>query len=188
MLQSSHRGALAAVFYHEPPTDDKTRVLFRFPPGNAQDTLDGIFCSQPRQQDMNAKVEVELLKMLRKRFPSYMVPRVIKVLDRMPLNNNCKIDHKALEKNARKTTPYSTLVLEDKALSESEGQVRRIWGNALRIEPTTIGRNDRFFGIGGNSITAMKVVLEARKHGLRITVRDVFLLEIHDMGKRLLSL
>lgn len=187
-LQSSQRGALTAVFYHDLPTDDERRLLFQFPLRDHQNTSTGMLCSQPRQHDMNEKVEIELLEMLRTRLSSYMVPRVVKILDRMPLNNNCKIDRKALEKNTQKRTRKSTSISEDKTLSEPEGQVRQIWGNALRIEPRTIGRNDRFFDIGGDSITAMKVVLEARNYGLAITVRDVFLLEVHEMAERILSL
>jgi len=187
-LQSSQRGALTAVFYHDPPTDDKTRVLFRFPPATDRNTSIGMLCSQPRQQDMNEKVEIELLELLRTRLSSYMIPRVIKALDRMPLNNNCKIDRRALAKNVQRRVRQSTPIFEDNMLSESESQVRQIWGNALHIEPITIGRNDRFFDIGGDSITAMKVVLEARSHGLAITVRDVCLLEVHEMAERISSL
>lgn len=187
-LQSSQRGALTAVFYHDPPTDDKTRVLFHFPPATDRNTSIGMLCSQPRQQDMNEEVETELLELLRTRLSSYMVPRMIKVLDRMPLNNNCKIDRRALEKNIQSRTRQGMPILEDKTLSEPEGQVRQIWGNALRVEPTTIGRNDRFFDIGGDSITAMKIVLEAQNYGFTITVRDVFLLEVHEMAERISSL
>ncbi|RYP75279.1 hypothetical protein DL771_002499 [Monosporascus sp. 5C6A] len=185
-LQSSQRGALTAVFYHDPPTQDKTRVLFQFPPKDHQgNTSIGMLCSQPRQQDMNEKVEVELLEALRTRLPSYMIPRVIKILDRMPLNNNCKIDRRALEKDAQRKSRQSASISEGKTLSEPEERVRQIWGDALRIEPTTIGRNDRFFDIGGDSISAMKVVQEARKYGLAITVRDVFFLEVHEMAGRI---
>ncbi|RYP79649.1 hypothetical protein DL769_002838 [Monosporascus sp. CRB-8-3] len=185
-LQSSQRGALTAVFYHDPPTQDKTRVLFQFPPKDHQgNTSIGMLCSQPRQQDMNEKVEVELLEMLRTRLSSYMIPRVIKILDRTPLNNNCKIDRRALEKDTQRKSRQSASISEGKTLSEPEERVRQVWGDALRIEPTTIGRNDRFFDIGGDSISAMKVVQEARKYGLAITVRDLCFLEVHEMAGRI---
>ncbi|KAJ0123682.1 hypothetical protein J7T55_012151 [Diaporthe amygdali] len=187
-LQSLQRGALTAVFYHDPPTDDKTRVMFQFPPEVDRTTSLDMFCSQPMQQNMNDKAENELLELLRTRLSSYMVPRVIKVLDRMPLNNNCKIDRRALEKQIQRSMRQGMPISEDKMLSEHEGQVRQIWGDALRIEPRTIGPNDRFFDIGGDSISAMKVVLEARKYGLAITVRDVFFLEVHEMAERISSL
>jgi hypothetical protein len=66
--------------------------------------------------------------------------------------------------------------------------VRQIWGNALGIESLIIGRNDRFFDIGGDSLSAMKVELEARSHGLAITVGDVFFLQVHEMEERLPSI
>ncbi|KAF9700091.1 hypothetical protein EKO04_001733 [Ascochyta lentis] len=186
-LQSSQRGALTAIFYHDPPTEDRIRVLFQFPlPVDLNNSI-GFLGSQPKQRNMSEQVENELLEMVRTRLPSYMVPRVIKVIDRMPLNNNGKIDRKALERNTQRKSRQDTPNSDDRTLSVFENQVRQIWGDILCIEPTTIGRNDRFFDIGGDSITAMRVVLETRKHSLAITVRDVFLLEVHEMANRFSS-
>ena len=188
-LQSSHHGAIPAVFYHDRPTDGKKRIVFRVPVEIDETTSVGTLCSQPRQQYIAEKVEVELLELLRTRLSSYMVPRTIQVLDKMPLNNNCKIDRKFLERDPRsRRTRESTAAWESKSLSGPEGQVRRIWGNALRIEPMMIGPNDRFFDIGGDSISAIKVVMGARSHGLVVTVRDVFSLEVHKMAERMSSL
>ena len=180
-LRSSQRGTLTAIFYQKHQPEDKSGFVFRFPRVADLENPVSMLGSRPRRQNINNKIEIELLGMLQKQLPSYMIPHVIKVLDKMPLNNNGKALGTMTQRRARQYT----LILEDEMLSQSESQVRQIWGNSLGIEPTTIGRNDRFFDIGGDSITAMKVVLEARKHNLTITVQDVFLLEVHEMAHRI---
>ena len=52
--------------------------------------------------------------------------------------------------------------------------MQMIWAKVLSIEPASIGLKDRFIHLGGNSIDAMKVVGEARKTGLDLTVADIF--------------
>ena len=41
---------------------------------------------------------IDIKDELRKLLPSYMIPKSIKVLDKLPINNNGKIDRKALYK------------------------------------------------------------------------------------------
>ncbi|KAG8408241.1 Nonribosomal peptide synthetase [Metarhizium acridum] len=58
--------------------------------------------------------------------------------------------------------------------SDTERQLQGIWSSLLRISADKIGPDDSFLRIGGDSIGAMRLVGEARKQGLSITVADVF--------------
>ncbi|UJO16346.1 Peramine synthetase ppzA [Fulvia fulva] len=189
IAKSSLPGALTASFYHDTPITGRVRPMFHLPSTAGQQLPLGTLCTQPTPLSLNHKVERVLLELLRIKLPSYMIPSVIRVVEKIPLNKNCKIDRKSLEDNVqRRRRREDAMTAGSKTLSNGEEDVRRIWASALRIEPATIGRNDRFFDIGGDSITAMKVVLGARECGLRLTVRDVFLLEIHEMAERISAL
>ena len=58
--------------------------------------------------------------------------------------------------------------------TQVEQQMQRIWAQVLNIDPATIGLDDSFFQLGGDSIAAMKVVSEARKVGVELAVADIF--------------
>jgi amino acid adenylation domain-containing protein len=55
-----------------------------------------------------------------------------------------------------------------------EGLVRTVWGRVLRVDPGTIGDDDRFLAIGGSSLTAMEV-LAALEDALGRTLDPVLL-------------
>lgn len=183
--QVAQAGNLSAVFHRHLPDSGNQRYLFNFGENSIKGTTPDKLCSNPRRITPSERAEIELREMLSERLPLYMVPRVIGILDNMPLNNNCKIDRKALSQMIPQGLRFKTSKPADSELSESEKIIRQIWGDTLLIEPHTIGRHDRFFDIGGDSISAMKVVLAARRHNFTITVRDVFLLEVQEMAQRL---
>lgn len=51
----------------------------------------------------------------------------------------------------------------------------RIWADVLGV--TTVGPHDRFFDLGGDSISSMRIVARAAAAGLRIAPRQIFELE-----------
>lgn len=121
-------------------------------------------------------IEEKLFRKLRANLPPYMVPQSIIVLERLPSNDNGKVDRQALmsmsaaPSEKRKTasrSPTSTI----------EKQLRGIWARVFQRDEETIELDDSFFQLGGNSITAMKVVADARKIGIRLAVADIFLHE-----------
>ncbi len=46
--------------------------------------------------------------------------------------------------------------------------MQQLWAKVLRIEPESIGLDDSFFRLGGDSIGAMKLVGKARQAGLQL--------------------
>ncbi|MEO3876461.1 amino acid adenylation domain-containing protein [Nonomuraea sp. B12E4] len=99
--------------------------------------------------------------------PDYAVPTVLVPLDALPLNQNGKVDRKAL--------PALDLAAASGGSAPATPQEKdlcQIFGEVLGIE--RIGADDDFFVLGGDSILAIQVVARARKAGLSLAPRDVF--------------
>ncbi|MGW8391849.1 amino acid adenylation domain-containing protein [Pseudoduganella sp. HUAS MS19] len=80
----------------------------------------------------------------------YMVPGVVMVLERLPLNANGKVDRKALPApEAAAGKAYEA------PQGEMEAALAAIWAEVLGVE--RVGRNDNFFELGGHSILALRL-------------------------------
>ncbi|KJZ68531.1 hypothetical protein HIM_12079 [Hirsutella minnesotensis 3608] len=169
--QYSQRGGLDAVFHRRQPTNGESRVMFRFP-ADHQGRPHHSLSSQPLRQQTRKRLREELTEKLQAQLPSYMVPQVITMLDKMPVTDNGKIDRRALADRVETRTGGRGPVRQP--TSEAERQMQKIWGQVLNVEPSTIGLDDSFFKLGGDSITAMKLVGEARKGGIQLSVADIF--------------
>ncbi|KAI1744650.1 acetyl-CoA synthetase-like protein [Xylaria scruposa] len=180
--QSSQRGSLDAIFHKDAPSNGKARALFRFPTDDqdSQTKPDALpLCNQPvrrHQTKHNSQIQNELNEILRARLPSYMHPQAITVLDTMPLNDNGKVDRRALARTIQSRTQQGRgPSVQELDVSAPEAQVRRLWGEVLHIDPaSSIGLDDSFFQLGGDSMAAMSLVGRARKAGLEFTVAHIF--------------
>lgn len=63
---------------------------------------------------------------------------------------------------------------EEGMLADVERKLWNLWSTALGLSPNVVRHQDSFFKLGGDSITAMKMVSAAREEGLVLTVADVF--------------
>lgn len=59
-------------------------------------------------------------------------------------------------------------------LTPKETKIRALLSGILGISEADIGLSDSFFDLGGDSISAMKLVAESRAQGLKITVAQIF--------------
>ncbi|KAI0568548.1 PP-binding domain-containing protein, partial [Pyrenophora tritici-repentis] len=50
-----------------------------------------------------------------------------------------------------------------------EQALQQLWAQVLGIDADTIGLDDSFFRLGGDSIAAIKLVAKARKQGIQLT-------------------
>ena len=104
---------------------------------------------------------------LHKQLPDYMVPSVVVVLARLPLNANGKVDRKALP------DPIHDHERGHEApQGEIEEALAKIWAAVLKSE--RVGATDNFFELGGDSIVSIQIVGRARQAGIRLTPRDLF--------------
>ncbi|KAK5989807.1 Nonribosomal peptide synthetase dtxS1 [Cladobotryum mycophilum] len=169
--QRSQRGALDAVFHHYQPAREGSRVMFRFPTDHAGRPLHSL-SNQPMRHRLKQKVQDQLQEKLRARLPSYMIPETVTILDKMPTNERGEIDRQALAKESQ--ILFTVRATKRQPTTPMEQQMQQIWSRVLDLEPTTIGLDDSFFQLGGDSIAAMRVVGKARKAGIKLAVADIF--------------
>ncbi|MFB9839297.1 phosphopantetheine-binding protein, partial [Actinoallomurus acaciae] len=107
------------------------------------------------------------------RVPEYMVPQRVLVLDAIPLTPNGKVDRRGLRALAEPAAPAAD---DEGHASELESAVARIWARVLDIERP--GRAAEYFGLGGDSVLATRVVtaireeLEAPAMSVRLLLRE----------------
>lgn len=91
---------------------------------------------------------------LRQQLPEYMIPSVFVELDCLPVNQNGKIDRKALPKPSRLRPDSSENYKPPE--SDVEKELASIWEQVLGIDKA--GVNDSFFDLGGHSLQAVQLV------------------------------
>jgi thioester reductase-like protein/non-ribosomal peptide synthase protein (TIGR01720 family) len=137
-------------------------VVARKEPGSAHHYLCAYFSS-------SRKVDIaELKKRLLKDLPSYMIPAYFIQMDALPLNNNGKVDRRALP------DPEVEIETGDYKApgTQNEKLLAEIWQEVLGIEK--IGIHDDFFAIGGDSIKTVLISGRLQKRGLSVSVNDFF--------------
>ncbi|XXN66357.1 amino acid adenylation domain-containing protein (plasmid) [Enterobacter ludwigii] len=113
--------------------------------------------------DLNAR----LLTQLATQLPDYMVPAILMVMDELPLNVNGKIDRQALP------TPQQAQQSQSRAASTPQEQlICQAIASLLGLD--SVGAEDDFFALGGDSISAMGLSTAARRAGYLLRPRDIF--------------
>ncbi|HEU0054160.1 MAG TPA: condensation domain-containing protein, partial [Longimicrobium sp.] len=113
----------------------------------------------------------ELRAWVREELPDYMVPAAfVAVGAALPRTSNGKIDRRALPApNTEEDFDRAEYVAPCGPVQEA---LARIWSEVLRVE--RVSAHDNFFGLGGDSVVSILVVLRAAKEGIRLLPRDVF--------------
>lgn len=106
---------------------------------------------------------------LRKSLPNYMIPTYFVELEAMPYTINRKIDRKALP---MPNLNNNTDIKPKEKLNRKEKKLLEIWSKLLHNNSISI--NDNFFDIGGDSILAINMQIEALKEGFNFEYADIF--------------
>ena len=100
--------------------------------------------------------------------PPYMIPAATMQIDSIPLNQNQKVNRKAL--------PAPVIQAADREyvapVNDIEKLFCKIFGDILSMDK--IGATDNFFELGGTSLMVTRVIIEADKSGHHIAYGDVF--------------
>ena len=117
-------------------------------------------------------MESTIKEALRRSLPYYMVPTYIVHLEEMPYTINRKIDRKALPMPKFKKSTSNADLITDEKLNTQEKILLNIWKNILNIDNISI--YDNFFDIGGDSILAINMQIDALKNGFKFEYADIF--------------
>ncbi|KHF43052.1 non-ribosomal peptide synthase/polyketide synthase [Saccharomonospora viridis] len=110
--------------------------------------------------------EHALATALRSRLPEYLIPSVFVLLPELPMNRNGKLDRKALPAPTVETESFTG------PRTPTEQVLCELFSAVLGVPE--VGVHDGFFALGGDSILSIQLVGQARRAGLRMSVRDVF--------------
>ncbi|PSR38160.1 hypothetical protein C7T36_29775, partial [Rhodococcus sp. AD45-ID] len=102
------------------------------------------------------------------RVPAQMVPAAVVVVDELPVTPNGKLDRDALP-----TPDLSAVRKEYRApVTEMESALAGLFEEVLGLE--SVGVEDSFFALGGDSIMSIQLAARAKAQGVVISPRDVF--------------
>ncbi len=104
--------------------------------------------------------------------PPHLVPASVTVLDGLPLTSSGKLDRRALEATAPAAIPTVGVEPDTSAWTPAQRAIAARTGELLGIVVTDL--SDDFFGLGGDSISALRLVSRCRRDGFAITTGDVF--------------
>lgn len=96
--------------------------------------------------------------MLARELPDYCIPSEFFILDRLPLNQNGKVDLNALRELKQEAEQPRNLVNPKTAV---QSQLLEIWCEIL--ERRDIGTTDNFFEVGGDSFLAIRMMARIQK-------------------------
>lgn len=113
----------------------------------------------------------QIRRALRRTLPEFMIPRIIVVLDQLPLTRTGKVNRGALppvdlnqndhiQSLAGPRTPIEEILAE-------------VWSDVLRRQH--VGINEDFFAIGGHSLLATQIISRvSRNFGVQLELREIF--------------
>eukprot|EP01035_Chromulina_nebulosa_P019301 gene19301-25162_t len=118
--------------------------------------------------------------------PKYMLPKHFKIIEKIPLSSNGKVQRNLLPKPIAQIDNSELNFTE---LSPLEIEISNIWSAILGVTSSSIFSSTNFFSIGGDSLRSLQVIAHAKKLGINISVRQIFsyptLRELSDFIKSL---
>lgn len=128
-----------------------------------------------------AKSLLEIDNYMADALPQFMIPSAYIPVEEV------KLDRPSVQGLSSKLSTHEVCVFKDALLklrkdsasntklTEKEQVLQKLWAPILGVEDaSTIGPQDSFFGLGGDSIMAMKLVSAARNKSYSLSVTDIF--------------
>lgn len=107
-----------------------------------------------------------IVEQLSASLPAYMVPAVITILPKMPLTVSGKINKKGL--------PKPVIVSQKFVLPSSKQEIILCDEIATILALESVGLEDDFFKMAGDSISAMRLSIALHKKGFELKPQDIF--------------
>ncbi|WP_284331106.1 amino acid adenylation domain-containing protein, partial [Dyella flagellata] len=156
-------GEIENALLHQPGVAQAVVVIREDPPGHKQ-LIAYVATSHHQVPD-----PANLRRALSEQLPDYMVPAALVALDALPLTAHGKLDRKALPAPARSDFADRS---DEPPRGELETILAALWQELLGVEQ--IGRNDRFFELGGDSLLAIRLMERLRGMGLATDTHALF--------------
>ncbi|MGW2186189.1 amino acid adenylation domain-containing protein [Streptomyces sp. NPDC001719] len=154
----------AALAAH--PSVAQAAVVARQTDGAADRMLVGYAVPAPGHTPDPARLRAHLAELL----PEHMVPSACVVLDELPLTANGKLDAKALP-----APDFAAAAGGRAPVSAAQALVCRLYEELLRLPDGTVGADDNFFDLGGQSLLATRLLTRLRAAtGAEVPMAAVF--------------
>jgi amino acid adenylation domain-containing protein len=170
------------------PANSKTKSLaffFSVPTMTSNKGSTSTTFSLLRKTDLLAEIAHSVERHVSSSLPAYMVPQLFVPVMTMPWTTAGKLDRRLLRSAIQEASPddissYRLLAAADAAAkrhapaNEMEKTLQGLWESTLGLPAGSVGIMDSFFGVGGDSLTAIWLVGAARARTIRLSVLDIF--------------
>ncbi len=142
---------------------------------------------QQTEKQMTFELDDELRSILRdlrvslaKVLPLYMIPSLFVPIFNIPYNTSGKLARPVLRQIVagfdKEQISHYMLRSDstDQPRTPMETTLQNLFAEILGLEATMINRDDNFFGLGGDSVTGMKMAAASRKYNISLRVADLF--------------
>ncbi|MFD8628019.1 amino acid adenylation domain-containing protein [Streptomyces hygroscopicus] len=164
-------GEIEACVRSHPLVTDAVVVVDREAPGG--DQLVAYLVPAPEARNVSGDLPRQVRDHLARRLPAHMVAQGYAVLDTLPRTAAGKADRGAVRRIPHSPVRASGPMPDDAPLPPHTAAVRRVWAEVLGLDE--VSPYDDFFGLGGQSLTAVRAVARLRAElGVAVDSQSVF--------------
>ncbi|GME24082.1 similar to nonribosomal peptide synthetase [Neofusicoccum parvum] len=116
---------------------------------------------------------MEVEKRAKEELPSFMIPSAYFALREIPITLNGKVDRKQLQSVGAARLAEARPTQAEREANSTEAALRGLWSSVLNLPEETIGLGKTFQSLGGDSISAMQIVSQARTIGFKLSVQRI---------------
>ncbi|TWH46110.1 non-ribosomal peptide synthetase [Sporomusa sp. KB1] len=149
-------GEIEAAIAAYPGVQSAVVIVQDQPPALAAAVVFGAGALTQQERDAGE----DLRTFLARKLPGYMVPNNIKAVERLPLNDNGKVDRAAVKQSLRQHQDAANNSFEAPC-DDLERQIAAVWSDILGAQ--NFARDDDFFLCGGDSLKAVRIIGQLQK-------------------------
>ncbi|KAK2685099.1 Enniatin synthetase [Fusarium oxysporum] len=155
------------------PDSSSSTLLTAFLIGSSKSEQDVHILGQNATREINSKLE--------KLLPRHSIPSFYVCMDDLPRTATGKVDRRKLRIMGSKlvsgqtqTTASQWNLDSNSSATDTDSKLEEIWIRSLNLEPDSANIGASFFELGGDSITAIKMVNIARSAGMELKVSGIY--------------
>ena len=164
-----------AVYFDAPTNGNLNRSMLSKADGSPVDDL-----LVPMTDEIRAMAK-SMETYLATAVPSYMIPHLFIPVTKLPWTTSGKLDRnrirnmtQELSKETIKTYRLTGSSAKRSAATGTAGKLQKLWETVLGLGAGSVGLEDSFFRLGGDSLAAMQLAGAARAQGISLTFANIF--------------